>query len=217
MFDAKLVRSIPVLILLLALAGCDGDGGDADTDQQAAADAAPPATDAWAPVSGADAVPDRDYADPEAHTHPEGRFRVYWPSHCAHFSSNKQEDPEHEGELKMVQAMGTYEKDPQCGASVAVYFRGDDGGAATPESISRNLSMLLRDHGLEILHQRAVTRLGMQGVVANCREPKSNMLYWVEAYLYKGRTLLVMAWDRGDFMYEDPELLRFFRSVEFVD
>ena len=216
MFDAKLVRSIPVLILLLALAGC-GSGGDKDTGEQAAADVAPPAADAWTPVSGADAVPDRDYADPEAHTHPEGRFRVYWPSQCGHFRTNKQEDPEHEGELRMVQAIGTYEKDPQCGVSVAVYFRGEEGGAATPESISRNLSILLRERGIDILHQRAVSRLGMQGIVANCRDSKSGLLHWVEAYLYKGRTLLVMAWDRGDFMYEDPELLRFFRSVEFID
>lgn len=213
---------IALLVLGLSLTGCGG-GGDAKTDGADAAPAAPPVQQdsmyagGWEPVSGDDPASTADFADPGAFTHKDGRFRVYWPKQCYKFRTRTIGDADSPEGLEMVHAFGVVKNDEECGVSVTVWFRESDGSAATPESITANLSSLIARRGLTLTNQRVIQRLGMQGVAAYMKDEKTGILYWTEVYLYKGRTLMVSAWDRGDYMFEDPELQRFFRSVEFVD
>ncbi len=215
MTDAKLAP-VPALILALSLA-LSGCGGGADED--AATSSVPQdtlAADGWEPVV-AESRNTGDWADPDAFVHAEGRFRVYWPDHCHNFRTRLVGDAGSPEGLEAVHSFGVVEKDEESGVSIIVWFRETDGSAFTAESITRSLGIFIAEQGLTLKNQRPVMRLGMEGVIANMQNEETGFHYWTECYLYKGRTLMVSAWDRHGHMYEDPEVLRFFRSVEFID
>lgn len=203
--------SYPLLLLVLLAASCSQD------TEQAAPEAVAAAEDAWAPVQSE--TPVREFADPEALTHPQGRFRVRWPANCVGVRTRLEESENKLGPhpYEMVSAIGQVDGDPDCGYTVWAFFNEPDGSAATPETITRRMAYIIGHRDLTIVNQYPIKRLGMHGVVAYCREEQTGLLFWIEGYLSEGRTLLAAAWERGDFMFEDPEILRFFRSVEFVD
>lgn len=204
--------SFPLLLLVLLAASCSNDADKTATETTAAADE-------WAPVSETAGGPAREFADPEALTHPQGRFRVRWPANCVGVRTRLEESETGTGpgQYDMVSATGVVDGDPACGYTVWAFFNEPDGTAATAETVTRRMAYVIGHRELTIVNQGPIMRLGMEGVVAYCREETTDLVFWVEAYLSEGRTLLVAAWERGDFMFEDPEILRFFRSVEFVD
>ncbi len=209
----KFVKTcFPLLLLVLFAASCSNDPEQAATETVTA-------EDDWAPVSDTAGGPAREFADPEALTHPQGRFRVRWPANCVGVRTRLEESEAGSGpgQYEMVSATGIVDGDPACGYTVWAFFNESDGTAATAETVTRRMAFVIGHRDLTIVEQGPIIRLGMEGVVAYCREEQTGLVFWVEAYLSKGRTLLVAAWERGDFMFEDPEILRFFRSVEFVD
>jgi len=209
----KFVKTcFPLLLLVLFAASCSNDPEQAATETVTA-------EDDWAPVSDTAGGPAREFADPEALTHPQGRFRVRWPANCVGVRTRLEESEAGSGpgQYEMVSATGIVDGAPACGYTVWAFFNESDGTAATAETVTRRMAFVIGHRDLTIVEQGPIIRLGMEGVVAYCREEQTGLVFWVEAYLSKGRTLLVAAWERGDFMFEDPEILRFFRSVEFVD
>ncbi|MBU1675183.1 hypothetical protein KKA85_05325, partial [bacterium] len=152
-----------------------------------------------------------------AFTHPQGRFRVRWPANCVGVRTRLQENASAPGQYDMVSATGVVDGDPDCGYTVWAWFNEADGAAATAERVTSRMAAIIGSRKLTIVKQGPIMRLGMEGAVAYCREEATGLIFWIEAYLSLGRTLLVAAWERGDYMFADPEILRFFRSVEFVD
>jgi hypothetical protein len=219
MHDAKVAKLMLVLALAIFVAGCNGDRDDAatgDGDQAVVVDESGDADD-WAPVSESTSVPHDEYADPDAVTYEDGLFRVRWPTNINQTRSRIIGDPKSDEGLEMVHAFASIKDDPECGYSVSVWFREPDGSAATPEKITQHLAHFVSENQLVITHQRPIRRLGMEGVALYCNDESTGILYWIETYLDKGRTLMIKAWDRGDHMFEDADVQRFFRSVEFID
>jgi len=219
MHDAKVAKLMLVLALALFVAGCNGDRDDATLeigDQAAAVEGSGDADD-WAPVSESASAPATEYADPDAVNHLDGRFRVRWPANIGQIRTRIIGDPKSDEGLEMVHSFGPIKGDNECGYSISVWFRESDGSASTPEKITQHLTSYVNSRQLVITNQRPIKRLGMEGVALYCRDDSTGLLYWTEAYLSKGRTLMIMAWDRGDHMFNDAEVLRFFHSVEFID
>lgn len=219
MHDGKVAKLMLVLALALFVTGCNGDRDDAATgagDQVVVVDESGDADD-WAPVSESATAPAAEYADPDAVTHIDGHFRVRWPANIGQVRTRVIGKIRSEEGLEMVHTFGPIKGDKECGYSVSAWFMESDGSAATPEKITQHLASFVNEQQLVITHQRPIKRLGMEGVGLYCSSESSDILYWIEVYLSKGRTLMIKAWDHGDHMFEDPEVLRFFRSVEFVD
>ncbi len=217
--DGKITKLMFILIAAFLIAGCGGNGDDdtaADGEPVAVANE-DGAADDWAPVSESAGTPVAEYADPDAYTHPDGHFRVRWPANCGQFRTRMLGDAKSEEGLEMVTSFAPMKGAPDSGISVSVWFRESDGSASTPEKITLHIASLINERNLVITHQKPIMRLGMEGVAVYCKHETTDMLYWTETYLSKGRTLMISAWDTGDFMFEDPEIQRFFRSVEFTD
>jgi len=208
------VRVLSVVLLLL-VAGC---GGGADEEAPPVADAGgTEAADPWVPVSETAGAPVTEFADAEAVTLPQGHFRVRWPANCVDVRTNLRRNETDPERYDVVSATGLVDGDSGCGFTVWAWLNEPDGAASTPELVMSRVSALIEERRLTIVNQSPVRRLGMEGVVAYCRQEDQGLVFWIEAYLSRGRTLLVAAWERGDYMFEDPEILRFFRSVEFID
>jgi len=212
------MKFVLLMSVFLVVTGCgQGNEEGAPPADNAQTVAATDTDDAWAPVSATAGGPKTEFADPEALTHPQGRFRVRWPANCVKVHSLIEESESTPGQYDMVRATGHIDGDPECGYFVWAWFNEPDGVAATPERVTARMAAIVASRKLTIVSQGPIKRLGMEGVVAYCREERTGLIYWIEAYLSLGRTLMLAAWERGDYMFEDEEILRFFRSVEFVD
>ena len=204
--------SIPVLILMICVlaAGCGGRDDQATTaDTPAAGEATGAAAD-----TNSDFVPDWSA---RLTTNEEAKFEAYWPSGCAKIRSRTMPSKTDPDRIIAVDVVCNRNLSEENGCKVSVYFETPDGGMASPGHVTRSIARTVAKLGLEILEQTPIESHGMQGVAAFCRESEGRRLVWMEGYLDKGRILQTMAWGPDGRIYEDEEIVRFMRSVKFVE
>lgn len=198
--------ALTTLALALLLAGCGGD------------DKAPPPPVADAPADpGPQAAPTQNAVKTEhafREENPEGRFSVFWPDGCGSMRQRELDSRFNPGTLASVEVTCRRDGDPDNGCQVIVYDETADGDPPTPEMVARTIGDYLGDLGVEIIDQTPIARDGTEGVAVFCREPDGPRRVWIQGFIDRGRVFLAIAWGPDDGLFTDPQVRRFFDSLE---
>lgn len=206
-----MTRTAPALLLTLAvlLAGCAGDDA---AEQTAAADAPGPQFElpTPAPIEQQTTVTVDAFLD----ENPEGRFRVYWPSGCGSQRQRELDSRRNRGAVAAVEVSCRREGDPDSGCQVIAYDETTTGEPPTPEMVADSIGDYVSRLGVEIWRQVEINRRGEQGVAVFCREMTGRRQVWIQGFIEHDRVFIAVAWGPDESLYSDPEIRRFFDTLE---
>jgi len=189
----------------LLAAGCGGD--DKAPAPRASASGGSPAASAPSQT----AVP-TELAFAEEN--PEGRFAVHWPDGCGSMRQRELDSRFNPGTYASVEVTCRRDGDPDHGCQVIVYDETANGDPPTPEMVAKTIGDYLGGLGVEVIEQAVIQRHGTEGVAVFCREPVGPRRVWVQGFIDRGRVFVAVAWGPSDDLFRDPQVRRFFDSLE---
>ncbi len=150
---------------------------------------------------------------------PEGRFRILWPDGCSKIRTRSYPatDPAAPDTLGRVDVFCDNAEQGAGGTMVIELFSAPGREAFTPADITEMIGSLVVRSGQTITRQGPVERFATTGVRVLAREKGGSQASWIEGFKIKGRIFVLMAWGLEDVLYKDPEISRFFASLEVLD
>lgn len=199
----------PLLAAALLLAGCGDDAPPAD---RTAAETAAPPSSGMLPAPTQQATPtETGFLD----ENPEGRFRVYWPDGCGAQRQRELDSRLNPGAVAAVEVSCQREGDPDHGCQVIAYNETATGEEPTPEMVARTIGDYIERIGAQVTRQTGIVRRdGVEGVAVFCRETGGPRRVWIQGFIDGGRVFLAIAWGPDDSLYADPQVRRFFDTLE---
>jgi len=155
---------------------------------------------------------------------PEGRFRIVWPAGCSRLRTHTYNrsnitaaDSAAADTIGSVIVMCDRRNRDEDGAMVLVVFPVPRGEEHTPAKITEVIGEQLSRTGQSILRQGPIERNGLTGVRVLAHEKDGSRSTWMEGFLAKGRIVVALAWNSDESIFKNPEIERFFDTLEILD
>ena len=156
---------------------------------------------------------------------PEGRFRIVWPAGCSRLRTHTYnrsniaaaDSAAAADTVGSVIVMCDRRNRDEDGAMVLIVFPVPGGEEHTPANITEVIGEQLSRTGQSILRQGPIERNGLTGVRVLAREKDSSRSTWIEGFLAKGRIVVALAWNSDESIFKNPEIERFFDTLEILD